>query len=112
VTFDALSRIARDETHRTLATLPAELHREVARVPVFFESRPDDPQLDPDLLGLFDPGPEDAGTPRILLWLDNLWEYAGEDPAAFAEEVRITLLHEIGHLFGWDEDDLEDRGLG
>lgn len=25
-------------------------------------------------------------------------------------EIRITLLHELGHFFGMDEDDLEERG--
>lgn len=28
-----------------------------------------------------------------------------------AREVRITILHEFGHAFGFDEDDLADRGL-
>lgn len=44
------------------------------------------------------------------------WE-AGEDedgpfggPDAVREQVRITILHEIGHHFGLDEDDL--AGLG
>jgi predicted Zn-dependent protease with MMP-like domain len=27
-------------------------------------------------------------------------------------QVRITLLHELGHHFGLDEDDLEDLGYG
>jgi predicted Zn-dependent protease with MMP-like domain len=26
------------------------------------------------------------------------------------EEIRITLLHEIGHHFGLDEEDLEELG--
>jgi len=25
--------------------------------------------------------------------------------------MKVTLLHEIGHYLGWDEDDLEKRGL-
>lgn len=33
-----------------------------------------------------------------------------EDDAAVLEEIRITLLHEIGHQFGLDEDDLADLG--
>ena len=28
------------------------------------------------------------------------------------EQLRITLLHEVGHHLGWDEDDVEERGLG
>jgi predicted Zn-dependent protease with MMP-like domain len=27
------------------------------------------------------------------------------------EEIRITLLHELGHHFGLDEDDLEGLGF-
>ena len=36
----------------------------------------------------------------------------GQDRAdeAVYEEVRVTLLHEIGHHFGLDEDDLEELG--
>jgi predicted Zn-dependent protease with MMP-like domain len=42
------------------------------------------------------------------------WEEPGEDVDAVEdsiyEEIRITLLHEIGHQFGLDEDDLERLG--
>ncbi|MCU0688986.1 MAG: metallopeptidase family protein [Phycisphaerales bacterium] len=31
---------------------------------------------------------------------------------AIAEEIRITLLHELGHHFGLDEDDLDRLGFG
>lgn len=27
------------------------------------------------------------------------------------EQIRITLVHELGHVIGFDEDDLEERGL-
>ena len=44
------------------------------------------------------------------------WD-AGEDdegrfggPDAVREQIRITILHEIGHHFGLDEDDLERLG--
>lgn len=112
--FEALSRIAREETASTLAGLPEELRAVASRVPILLEMIPTPGDLelgiDPDLLGLFDPGPQE--TPHIRLWLGNLWEYAEGDPAVFREEVRITLLHEIGHLIGWGEDELEERGLG
>ena len=34
------------------------------------------------------------------------------DETTYRQEVRTTLLHELGHYLGLDEDDLDDRGLG
>ena len=34
----------------------------------------------------------------------------GADPARLRDEIRITLLHEIGHAFGIDEARLADLG--
>lgn len=73
---------------------------------------------DDDLLGLFSgasrlepvpAGPEDA--PRVTLFLDNLWEFSGEDEEAFRSECVTTYLHELGHYLGWDEDEVAARGL-
>jgi predicted Zn-dependent protease with MMP-like domain len=33
------------------------------------------------------------------------------DPEALAEQVRLTLLHELGHLRGEDDEELRARGL-
>lgn len=108
--------MARGEVQKTLVSLPPELRGVVAEAAVFFEDVPPPEDvsdgMDPGLLGLFDPGPGGMETPRIRLWLGNIWDFSGADPAVFREEVRITLLHEIGHVLGWDEDDLERRGLG
>jgi len=49
--------------------------------------------------------------PTITLFLANLRDEAGDDPAIFRQEVRTTLLHEIGHYLGLDEDGLIARGL-
>lgn len=71
-----------------------------------------------DLLGLFegaslsDPTPDDLDSlPRIRLFLDSLWDYAEGDPEIFRQEVRITLLHELGHYLGLNEDQVADMGL-
>lgn len=55
-------------------------------------------------------GPEVPG--EIYLFRLGIIEQAGGwgDEAAIAEEIRITVLHEIGHQFGLDEDDLERLG--
>ena len=49
--------------------------------------------------------------PQILLYLESLWDFAEKDAEIFREEVRLTYLHELGHYFGWDEDELAARGL-
>ena len=63
-----------------------------------------------------------SGPETIHLFRDAITDLAGgwgegqgglDDPAAddtIAEEIRITLLHEIGHHFGLDEDDLDELG--
>jgi predicted Zn-dependent protease with MMP-like domain len=48
------------------------------------------------------------------LFLENLWlmiEEEGGDERDFRFEVRTTLLHELGHYLGLNEEDLEERGL-
>lgn len=37
------------------------------------------------------------------------WTHPAADEAIY-EEIRITLLHELGHHFGLDEDDLDELG--
>jgi predicted Zn-dependent protease with MMP-like domain len=49
--------------------------------------------------------------PQISLYLDNIWDFVEQDREAFLGEVSITYLHELGHFFGWDEDDLAARDL-
>ena len=46
---------------------------------------------------------------RIAVYMHPLIEDFPED-GALVEQVRITVLHELGHHLGFDEDDLEDLG--
>jgi predicted Zn-dependent protease with MMP-like domain len=48
--------------------------------------------------------------PVITLFRFNLARLAN-DPEELRSQLRITLLHEIGHALGLDEDDLAERGL-
>ena len=119
----ALERIAKTEVAALRLELPREMARRAAEVPVVMLPRPTkamvrDDGIDPDLLGLF-VGPNcaegvesgDPLPPEILLFLDNLWDYAEGDEEIFREEVRVTYFHELGHYLGLEEGDLEDRGL-
>ncbi|RME96402.1 MAG: metallopeptidase family protein [Verrucomicrobia bacterium] len=115
-----LRRIAEAEVSRTLRRLPPALRQEAERLPVTFEERPNDATvadgIDPDVLGLFVGPPYEsegvADVPaQIILYLANLWDFAGGDEDIFREEVRTTYLHELGHYLGLDEEDLDLRGL-
>jgi len=112
--------VAAREVEAMVAALPKPLRERAEKLPVTFERRPNaDLQVDgieADTLGLFT-GPEfaDEGNvplpPQIILFLENLWNFAESSEQIFCEEVRTTFLHELGHYLGLDEDELTDRGL-
>ena len=110
-----LLKIARVEVDAAIWELPGDVRAILERVPVFLERRPDAEDIaagiEGDTLGIFEEGASASPTPRIRLWVENLWEVAEGEVASFRAEVRTTLLHEIGHVLGWDEQDLEERGL-
>ena len=115
-------KLAQGETRATLRAVPEELRAHLRDVPVLFEARPS-PRLlnegwEEDLLGLFEGenfgetvGDGPPHPPTITLFLENLRDLAGDDPQAFRQEVRTTLLHEIGHYLGLEEKDLVARDL-
>ena len=70
------------------------------------------------LLGLFvgrslmDQSVQDSGAlPNTLYLFQNNLERVASSREDLEEEIRITVLHEIGHHLGWDEDELAERGL-
>ena len=102
--------------------LPAEIRPLARSVPVHYERTPTPDVLaegfPADILGLFtgsahgmELAHDNPAPAQILLYLDNLWDFAEDDVEVFRDEVRLTYLHELGHYFGWDEDDLTARGL-
>jgi len=118
--FETLSKWADEEVKGVLAALPPELHAPSKKCSVSFEERPGrslhDEELEGSELGLFE-GPalnEESGggeLPRVRLFLFNLWEWVEKDEQDYRDEVGITFMHELGHYFGWEETDLEERGL-
>ena len=120
LSWKKLSAVAARETEATLEQLPKPLRDRAAKLPVTFEPRPNAAiQADgiaPDTLGLFT-GAEfaDEGMvpmpPQIILFLENIWEFAEGDEKVFCDEVRMTFLHELGHYLGLDEEGLAIRGL-
>ena len=120
--FARRTTLARQVVTAAQRRLPAEVMAVAAGVPVCYEPVPNAGILaegwEPDILGLF-VGHEHLGEltdaqplpPQILLFLDNLWDYAGGDETIYRDEVRLTYLHELGHYLGWDEDEVARRGL-
>lgn len=71
------------------------------------------PPLSPTILGLFRGLPlgDEPSEPRsIVLYRKNLLR-AVRSKAELIREIKKTLLHELGHLHGADEDDLREEGL-
>jgi predicted Zn-dependent protease with MMP-like domain len=115
-----LSEIASAEVEAVLMNLPAPLREEAKQLPVTLERIPNaqllEEGIEADTLGIFT-GAEFAEKgyipmpSQIILFLENLWDYAESDENAFREEIRTTFLHELGHYFGLEEEDLFARGL-
>lgn len=108
-----------------LEKLPEKVRTYLANVPVMVEDLParedleGDPPLSPLSLGMFrghavgersvfDPWTELPSS--ILLFKRNLERYA-TSREELVDEIEQTLLHEVGHFVGWDEDELRERGL-
>lgn len=54
---------------------------------------------------------------QVLLFREGVWAMAMDDEGQVSDEelrrqMRITILHEYGHHFGLDEDELDALGFG
>lgn len=108
---------------RALEAIPGGFRRFFENLIIEIEDRPDaatcdDLQLDDprELLGLYrgtpltDRSVESPDLPdRVTLYQRNI-EAECDTEDELADEIRTTLLHEIGHFFGLDEQDLDDAG--
>ena len=71
-----------------------------------------------ELLGLYigvplpDRGSELPQLPDLIYLFQCPIERRCSTPQEVVEEVRVTLLHEVGHYFGLEEEDLERQGYG
>jgi predicted Zn-dependent protease with MMP-like domain len=93
-----------DHVRAALDSLPPELGRGLENVAVVVEDENPD---EPDLLGLYQ---EEPFLPaKISIYRRPLQE-AFTDPRELEEEIRITVLHELAHYFGIDEERLGELG--
>lgn len=99
-----------------LATLPEELLDDLENVAIVVEDEPEDGS---ETLGVYE---GTALTERDSSWFgmlpDRVVLFRGplsrmcEDEDALFEEIAITLVHEIGHYHGIDEERLHELGWG
>ena len=128
-----------DLLDEVVAELPPQLHDLMEEVPLIVEDEPSPRMiqelgLEPDrtLLGLHwgvalpnrlagVGGTETPWPDRMMLFRQPIMAAVGYRPGAVFQgralrelrrQIRITLLHEIGHHFGMDEDDLAQMGYG
>jgi predicted Zn-dependent protease with MMP-like domain len=95
-----------------LDSVPDEIARQVENVAIVIED--EDPES-PEILGIFsgyprgDTMPSGALPAKIVIYRRPL-EAAFPDPDELRDQIRITVLHELAHYFGFDEDRLDDLG--
>lgn len=114
-----LENVAQGVVETCLKALPRELRREADKVPCLYRRyHPNAPHIDPEamyMLGEYiaygdDTGSVD-GSGTIALYLGAIAWYCEDEQLDFEDEVHKTYLHELGHHFGWDEEEVEIRGL-
>jgi len=107
-----------------LAELPEEFAQFLEEVPIEIRDRPTAAQLRRArigprglLLGLYQGRPrtvrhvEDSGTiPDVIFIFQDSIQAVCNSEADLVRQVRVTVLHEIGHHFGLSEQDLERLG--
>jgi predicted Zn-dependent protease with MMP-like domain len=111
---------------QALGEVPAQFEPHLANVVIDIEASPDRETLESDelddpreLLGLYHGTPltergaeaEPMLPDRIVLYRQNIL-LACESEEEIIQEIRTTVLHEIGHHFGLDEDELDELGYG
>ena len=111
---------------RALGELPGPFAERIEEIPIEIRARPTRAMLrklgmEPDelLMGLYEGvdltrrSVEHSGTlPGVIFIFQEDIELVSETEADLVREVRTTVLHEIGHHFGMDEDDLDALGYG
>jgi predicted Zn-dependent protease with MMP-like domain len=120
--FDAI-------VEEVLESLPPEFQKRLQNVVVLVEdfpliqrrprprttSRPGRGQRRELVMGLFEGIPRtkksvfdlSAGPDRIVLYQKNIEAICSND-AEIRKQIRLTVIHELGHYFGMDEDQLRD----
>ncbi len=119
-----------DQLETVLQALPQRVHDLIEEVPLLVEDYPSARVMRElgvrqrhHLCGLYTGIPltrrsiDHSGVPSdvIHVFREGVWQLAVDrhgklDEAELRRQIRITILHELGHHHGLDEDDLEQLG--
>jgi predicted Zn-dependent protease with MMP-like domain len=95
-----------DHVRAVLDSLPPHIAKALENVAVVVaEEDPDDPEL----FGLWE---SDEYMPDKITIFRRPLVREFRDPKRLQEEIRITVLHELAHYFGIDEDRIDELGYG
>jgi len=121
-----------EQVEKVLALMPPQVHELLDRVPLHVEDYPADDVMHhrrvryrDDLCGLYTGIPltqrsiEHSGAlPDVItIYREGIVRAAADRHgrvrnSRLREEIRITILHELGHHHGLSEDDLRELGYG
>jgi len=117
--FRELTRIALDQLpDRFREAMEGQVALVVEAVPSRELLTGAEPPLDPELLGLYVgiPLPErthdTTKLPDIIYLFQRNLEHEATDHEELTEQIAITVYHEIGHYFGFSDEELEARDFG
>jgi predicted Zn-dependent protease with MMP-like domain len=106
-----------------IAGLPPQFLSKLENVAVIVEDRPSEELLgrmgipeDETLFGLYEGTPLTERGFEPPLYPDRIWIF--QEPieqecvteAEVTEEIQTTIMHEVAHFFGFDDDELEEIG--
>ncbi|MBM3148024.1 MAG: metallopeptidase family protein [Actinobacteria bacterium] len=106
-----------------LEELPGELQVKLQDVAVVVDDRPSDGMvsdgIDPRILGLYSGVPYPSRStvwgapyPEVIHLFQRNLEAQVDDAAQLARQIRLTVIHETAHYFGYSEAELRRMGLG
>jgi predicted Zn-dependent protease with MMP-like domain len=110
---------------RALVGIPDPFRQALREVAIVVEDEPSDAQLrdnglsvDESMYGLYEGVPRTEWAAAYALSPNKISLFRGPleddfpDPAELEEEVRITVVHELAHHLGIDDDRLDELGAG
>ncbi|MCX7679386.1 MAG: metallopeptidase family protein [Spirochaetes bacterium] len=99
-----------------IESLPTSLKHEARNVLIIVQDNPEN--VDEDIVGLYDGTPlSERGIDNQPIVPDRIYIYRipllnmCENRTQLCKEVRDTIIHELGHFFGFDDNELKKMGL-